>query len=90
MRHVTTKPVFGISDQVQHKLGCSATEDGLRLEFSDLGSRRIVLCSENKAADQLCSYRAADLRLFLHMQKAGFLMTRLMAYFLKDLLQVWL
>ena len=36
------------------------------------------LCSENEGADQLCSYCTADLRLhFSHMQKAGFLMTRL-------------
>ena len=35
-------------------------------------------CSENKGADQLCGYRTADLRLcFSHMQKAGFLITRL-------------
>ena len=35
-------------------------------------------CSENKGADQLRGYREADLRLcFLHMQKAGFLITRL-------------
>ena len=27
----------------------------------------------NKDTDQLSCYRAADLRLFLHMQKAGFL-----------------
>ena len=34
--------------------------------------------SENKGADQLCSYCAADLRLcFRIMQKAGFLITRL-------------
>ena len=33
------KPVFGVSDQVQHKPGCSATEDGKRLEISNLGSR---------------------------------------------------
>ena len=35
------------------------------------------ICSENKAADQLCGYREADLRLFSHMQKADFLTTRL-------------
>ena len=36
------------------------------------------LLSEKKGADQLCSYCAADLRLsFLHMQKAGFFMMRL-------------
>ena len=35
-------------------------------------------CSENRGADQLRGYREADLRfLFSHMQKAGFLMTRL-------------
>ena len=34
-------------------------------------------CSENKGADQLRSYREADLRLCYDMQKAGFLMTRL-------------
>ena len=37
------KPVFGVSDQVQRKPGCTATEDGKRLEISDLGSREIVL-----------------------------------------------
>ena len=49
------KPFFGVSDQVRHKLGCTATEDGYRLGISDLGSRGIVLsvCSKNKDADQL-------------------------------------
>ena len=37
------KPVFGVSDHVRHKPGCTATEDGFRLEISDLGSRGIVL-----------------------------------------------
>ena len=37
------KPVFGVSDQVQHKPDCTATEDGWRLEISDLGGRGIVL-----------------------------------------------
>ena len=40
---VVRKPVFGVSDQVRHKPGCTATEDGQRLEISDLGSRGIVL-----------------------------------------------
>ena len=55
-----------VSDLVRHKPGCTATEDGLRLEISDLESRGIVLsnlCSENKGADQLHGYREADLRL---------------------------
>ena len=38
------KPVFGVSDQVPHKPGCTATEDGQRLEISDLGRRGIALC----------------------------------------------
>ena len=31
MSHVMKKSVFGVSDQVQHKLSCTATEDGKRL-----------------------------------------------------------
>ena len=37
------KTVFGVSDQVRHKPGCTATEDGKRLESLDLGRREIVL-----------------------------------------------
>ena len=33
------------------------------LEISDLERRGILLCSENKGADQLRGYREADLRL---------------------------
>ena len=44
MSLVLRKLVFGVSDQVQHKPGCTATEDGQRLEILDLGSRWIVLC----------------------------------------------
>ena len=40
---VVEKPVFGVSDLVRHKPGCTATEDGKRLEISDLGSRGIVV-----------------------------------------------
>ena len=39
------------------------------LEISDLGSRGIVLCSENKGADQV---RAADLRLCFAYAKSSF------------------
>ena len=38
---VLRKPVFGVSDLVRHKPGCTATEDAYRLEISDLGSRGI-------------------------------------------------
>ena len=40
---VLRKPVFGISDHVRHKPVCTATQDGYRIEISDLGSRGIVL-----------------------------------------------
>ena len=40
------------------------------------------LCSENKAADQLRSYRTVDLCLcFSHMQTAGFPMMQLILYY---------
>ena len=56
------KPVFGVSDLVRHKPGCTTTEDGLRLEITSLRSREIVLLyGENKGADQLCGYRTLDL-----------------------------
>ena len=73
------KPVLGVSEQDRNKPDCTATEDGgERLDILDLGSRGIVLCSENKDAEQVCSYRATDMHFcFSHLQKAGFLMTRL-------------
>ena len=37
------KPVFRVFDLVPHKPSCTAIEDVLRLEISDLGSRGIVL-----------------------------------------------
>ena len=40
---VVRKPVFGVSDQVRHKPGCTTTEDGKRLEISDLDRRGILL-----------------------------------------------
>ena len=40
---VVRKPVFGVSDQVRHKPGCTASEDDKKLEISDLESRGIVL-----------------------------------------------
>ena len=38
---VVRKPVFGVSDQVRYKPGCTATEDGRKLEISDIGRRGI-------------------------------------------------
>ena len=64
---VVRKPVFGVSDHVPHKLGCTTTQDSLRLEILDLGSRGMG--SKNKGADQLRGYREADLRLCFRICK---------------------
>ena len=37
------KPVFAVSNYVRHKPGCTTTEDGKRLEISDLESKGIYL-----------------------------------------------
>ena len=73
------KPVFGVSDQVRHKPGCAITEMPKGLKFRIKEEEGLYYpCSENKGADQLRGYREADLRLcFSHMQKVGFLTTRL-------------
>ena len=60
MSRITRRPCLGVSYRVRHKPCCTMTEDGYRLEISDLQSR---LCSENKVADQLHSNCAADLHL---------------------------
>ena len=43
MSHDVRKPVFGVFDQVRHKPGCTATEDGWKLQISDLERRGIVV-----------------------------------------------
>ena len=43
MSLVVRKSVFGVSEQVRHKPGCTFTEDGERLEILDLESSVIVL-----------------------------------------------
>ena len=43
MKGIMRKPVFRVSDQVGHKVGCIATEDGKRLEISDLEGRGVLL-----------------------------------------------
>ena len=61
----TQKSVFGVSDKVRHKPGYTATENDLRLEISYSGSTvkgLYYLCCENKDADQLHLYCAADLQ----------------------------
>ena len=43
MSDVVRIPVFGVSNQIRLKGSCTTTEDGLRFEILDLGSKRIVL-----------------------------------------------
>ena len=67
MSRFTRKSVFRVSDQVP---GCTAKEDGKRLEMSGLEVEGLYyLCSENKGADHLRSNLAADLRLCFHVCK---------------------
>ena len=69
MNRVMRKPVFVVSDQVQHKPGCSATEDGKRLEISHLGTwmNRSNSVAETKA---LISF-AVTASLVSHMQQVA-------------------
>ena len=48
MSRVARKPAFGVSDQVRHKPGCIAAEEGKRLEILDSQTRVTVLCSQKK------------------------------------------
>ena len=45
--HVVRKPIFVVSDQGKQNPRYTATEDGKRLEISDLRSRGIVLLKTN-------------------------------------------
>ena len=51
---VATKPVFGVSEKAIFKLDSSATQTGLKIEISPVGSLRAVLSKQNnnKGADQ--------------------------------------
>ena len=52
----------------KHKPGCTTTEDGKRLEISDLEVEGLFyLCSKNKGTDQLCSNGTVDLCLCFHI-----------------------
>ena len=70
MSLLVRKLVFGVFDQVPHKPGCTATEDGKRLEISDLDRKELHYpCGENKGADQLRGYLEADPRLCFRINK---------------------
>ena len=55
MSLVVIKPVFWVFDHVRHKPGCTATENGNRLEVMYLGSRCIVL-SIQVTAKLICGF----------------------------------
>ena len=65
MIRIMKKPVLGILDRVQHKAGLKATKDprGLKFRLED-EEGFYYLCNEIKGTDQLCGYRATDLRLY--------------------------
>ena len=60
------KPVFGVSDQVLHKPGCTATEDCWRLEISDLVRIGIILyihvCGKKKGFDHCADFLMTHLK----------------------------
>ena len=66
------KSVFGVSEQVRHKPGCKATEDGYRLDILDQDGRGIVLTkaliSCAVTAQLICVF------VFSHILKSGFFM----------------
>ena len=70
-----------VSQQVRHKPACTVTEAGYKLEISDLRREEIVLCRENKGADQLCSYCTLSASFVSHMQIVDFLKGQLMSFF---------
>ena len=60
MSHVTTKPAFGVCDQLRHKPACSATDTGLGLEISAIASRSIyctIQTANNKSGDHTVRMR---------------------------------
>ena len=83
--HVKKKPVFRVSDQVQHKQSCTATKDRKMLEISDdctiyvVKTKALLSCAVNllSCAIIINPQLICTFFLFSHMQKAGFLMTRL-------------
>ena len=53
-RHEKTSVL--VSELVRHKPGCTATEDGYRLEISDLESRGVVILSMLRKKKALISF----------------------------------
>ena len=61
LSRVTRKSVFGVSDHIRHKPGCSVTEDGYRLQISDLERKRGRTIYEAKTKAQISCAVAANL-----------------------------
>ena len=68
-----------ISNLVRHKPGCTATEDGQRLEISDLGNKsdHTIYVVKTKALISCVVTPQLSYTFVLQMPKAGFLMMRL-------------
>ena len=66
MSHFMRESVFRVSDQVRHNQGCTTTADDKQFDILHFKKEEglYYLCSENKDADQLRSFQAADLRLY--------------------------
>ena len=62
------KPVFGVYDQVRHKLGCAVTDNSCRLEILEEEVLHYPR-SKNKGADQLRGNSEADLCLCFRIYK---------------------
>ena len=71
MSRVVRKPVFGVSDQVRHKSGCTAQKiaRGLKFRIKEVEGLYYPCSKKNKGADQLRGYRKADLRLCFRICK---------------------
>ena len=68
------KPVFHVSDQVRHKPGCTTTEDGWRLEISELVSMGscTIRVAKTKARISFAAYCEADLIFVFKYAKSPF------------------
>ena len=66
------KPVFEVSDKVQHKSSCTATKDGKRLEFLDFGSRDCTIYEVKTMALISCAVTAHLISIFVFAYEVRF------------------
>ena len=76
MSRIIRRPVFGVSDQVKHKSGCTTDPQQMArgLKFRSTGIALSMLC-KIKALISCVVTSQLICTCFSHMQKAGFLMT---------------